>query len=222
MDYPPARYDLGATLFRLERFDEAIAPLERFASEEPQLYAASAARTLLGRIYAAQGRDADAMGQYRLALAAPSPDPAAHGLLADLLVDRGAFEEAIIQYRHHIEAFPDQTSALSSLGVAQALAGRLTEAIAMLGRVVEIEPQNGAARENLARALLDAGDASRAIAEAERAVALRPQNPAAHDLVGLAFAAEQRWDDARRSFLKALEIDPSYQPARDHLARLPR
>jgi tetratricopeptide (TPR) repeat protein len=222
LDYPPARYDLGATLFRLGRYDDAAAPLERFASEEPHLYAASAARTLLGRIDAARGRDDDAIRQFSQALSAPSSDPSAHGLLADLLVDRGAFDEAVAHYRQHADAFPDQIGALVSLGVALALSGRAGEAVDTLDRAVQRDPRHVAARENLARALLDRGDAARALIEAERAVALNPQSPAALDLVGQALAALGRFGDARVAFLRALEVDPTYRPARDNLARLPR
>jgi tetratricopeptide (TPR) repeat protein len=220
--YPPARYQLGLELFRLNRFDEAIAELRTFLQEEPGLAEIGAAHAIIGRALTALRRPQEAIAEFRLAIAAPTPDVTAHGRLAEILFQQQAYDEAITEYRAFLNAYPNDQSALGGLGVALIVMGHADEAIAAFRRAVTLDPQNGLARENLARALLDTADVAGGATEAERAVALRPNSPAAHDLLGRALAAEHRVPEARREFERALALDPSFTDARDHLRALLR
>jgi tetratricopeptide (TPR) repeat protein len=220
--YPPARYDLGLELFRLGRLDDAVRELQRFVQEEPRLAVTGSAHATIGRALATLGRQADAIAEFRLALAAPKPDLTAHGRIADLLFQRQAYDEAIKEYRAFLESYPNDQGALGGLGVALLITGHADEAIAAFRRAVTLDPESGLARENLARALLDRGDVAGGAPEAERAVTLRPNSPAAHDLLGLALAAQRRVPEARREFERALALDPNFADAREHLRALPR
>lgn len=221
-DYAPARYHLGAQLCALGRFDEAIPELQRFIALEPRQFATSAARTLLGRALVTKNRLPEAAEAFRLAADGPYPDPQAHGLLADLLLDAQKYDEAIPHYRAYLRAFPGAVGAMANLGIALASTNRFDEAIAVFRRATELEPANGRASENLARVLITAGRVQEGTAEAQRAVAIAPASAAAHDLLGQALLAQQRTADARREFEEALQIDAGYAPARDHLRQIVR
>jgi Flp pilus assembly protein TadD len=221
-EYPPARYDLAVALLATGRMDEAVEELKRFVAHEPNLFTTSAARTLLGRAFAAQGRVSDAIAAFQLAVTGPAPDPQAHGPLADLLLDAQRYDEAITHYRAYLAAFPERASAMANLGIALASAHRTDDALAVFRHAVQVEPANVAARENLARMLLEAGQVQAAAAEAQTAVSIAPTRPAAYDLLGQALAAERRFEDARLAFEQALRFDPNYAPAREHLRRLGR
>jgi cytochrome c-type biogenesis protein CcmH/NrfG len=109
--YPPARYQLGIELFRLGRLDEAIAELRTFVQEEPRLAETGAAHTTIGRALTARGRFADAIAEFRLALAAPTPDVTAHGRLAEILFQQQAYDEAVVEYRAFLEYMREEDRA---------------------------------------------------------------------------------------------------------------
>ena len=56
-------------------------------------------------------------------------------------------------------------------------------------------------------------------AAAERAITLDPLLPEAHTAAGIAYARNARWDDAERSFRRAIEIDPTLSTTRYAFAR---
>jgi tetratricopeptide (TPR) repeat protein len=171
--YPNARYDLGTALFRVGQTDEAVRQLQRFVADEPNLFASSAARTLIGRALASQGRTAEAVEYFRQAIGGPAPDPAAHGPLADLLLDQKAFADAATHFRAYLDAYPSHAPAYTGLGIALASSGRTSEAIPAFESAVRLDPRNAGAWENLASALLAAGRPADARVAAERAKAIR-------------------------------------------------
>ena len=58
--------------------------------------------------------------------------------------------------------------------------------------------------------------------QAEQAVTLDGNNPAAHDVLGRVFAAQRNFSEARRAFERALQLDPSFAPAREGLRAIGR
>lgn len=215
--YPNARYDLGTALFRMGQLDEAVSHLQRFAVDEPNLFASSAARTLIGRALAAQGRPAEAIGYFQQAIAGPAPDPSANGPLAELLLDQKAFADAAKHFRAYLDAYPSHAPAYTGLGIALASAGRPQEAIAAFEAAVRLDPSSAASRENLAGVLIDAGRGAEALTHAQYAASTNPPRAAAFDLLGQALQAAGRTHDARAAFERALLIDPNFAPARAHL-----
>ena len=83
--------DVGANLTRARRLDEAIAQFNRTLTLDPNFYAA---RYALATVYHAKGNYAEAIAEYRKALAL-SDDPWVKALLARSLAKSGQRDEAI-------------------------------------------------------------------------------------------------------------------------------
>lgn len=83
-----------------------------------------------------------------------------------------------------------------------------------------IHPALAIARLNLALALLYAGRHADAVVEARQAAADMPDRPHPHYVLGLAAKADDRPEDARAAFRRALELDPDYAGTKVHLGQL--
>ena len=83
--------DVGANLTRARRFDEAIAQFNRTLTLDPNFYAT---RYALATAYHAKGNYAEAIAEYRKALAL-NDDPWVKALLARSLAKSGQRDEAI-------------------------------------------------------------------------------------------------------------------------------
>jgi tetratricopeptide (TPR) repeat protein len=219
-DYAPSRFYLGSELVGAGQPDEAIATLQSFLRDEPDVPVVPNARTLLARAHYARQRWSEAIAQSELALAAKPDDVVARGILADGLLNLGRADEAIPQYRAIAAAAPSHAGAWSSLGLALVSAGKTSEATEAFARAVVASPRDARLRQNLARALIDAGRASEAEPHARQAIALAPADPGGHDVLARVFVAQGQIEDARKAFASALQLDPSYAPAQDGLRAL--
>lgn len=218
--YSPAHYNLGSELLAVGQFDEAIAELQTFIQDEPQLSTTVSARLLMGRAFEAKHRWPEAIAQFRLALAKDPLNPDAHGLLAQALATTQAFEESIGHYQAFLAERPADAGAWSGLGIALVATGRAVESIPAFRQAVDLEPRNAHLQANLARALIDQGDMAEAAGHVQQAVALTPSDPAVLELLGRVLESQGRTEEARRAFQQALRLDPSYAPAREGLRRI--
>ena len=219
--FPPARYDLGVALFKLGRWDDAIAELERFVRDEPRLSQVGTAHTLLGRALATEGRTKEAAPQFRLALSATPPDPTAEVFLADMLFQQQAYEDAIPHYRAYTALHPTDVGPLTKLGVVLVATRQTADALVVFRQAVAAAPSDVHVLENLAQVLIDSGELDSAIGDVTQVLALAPADPVGHDLAGRLAAGQGRLDEARREFERALQLDPGFEPARVHLRALP-
>jgi tetratricopeptide (TPR) repeat protein len=94
--------------------------------------------------------------------------------------------------------------------------GSLDDARALLERTLAIDERNADALAALAtthalRAIVttDPAEYDRAVAVADRAIAIDPNRVKAHVWKGYALAAQDRMDEAARSYDRAIELDPS-------------
>ena len=150
-------------------------------------------------------------------------DPASYRVLGDALLFGLQWPEpALAHYRTYLERHPGEAGVLVNAGLALVAEGREEEAVRTFHEAVDAAPENGIARLTLARALFGAGDLGGADVHAQRAVTLRPFDPATYELLGRVRAVQGQFDEARRLFRRALEIDPTYLKAREALHPLER
>jgi protein O-mannosyl-transferase len=221
-DATPARFYLGSELVSDGQVDEGIANLQEFVRLEPSLAPTKTARMQLARAFAMKQQWPQAVEQLDEILKLSPSDPAVHGLLANIFAANQQYVEAIPHYRAFIATNPRDGDAWSGLAIALVSTGQGAEALGAFRTAADIEPLNAHFRQNLTRALLEAGDAAQAAVEARETVTLAPNDASAHDVMGRALAMQGKLDDARREFTRALEIDPSYMPAREALRALSR
>ncbi len=187
-----ARYNLGITLFNLNRYDDAIRELEVLVAQHPMREETPWARRVMGHAYARLRRWPDAIAQLRMTLAMTPYDAEARTLLAD---------------------------AHNSHGVDLAEAQKYTEAIAQFRSALGVDPRNGSAQYNLATALFDAGQLEDAFAEAESALMLNPRNADAHHLIGKLLALQGRLGESVINLETAVKLRPDDPVIREDLVR---
>jgi tetratricopeptide (TPR) repeat protein len=166
-----ARYQLGALLFDLKRYPEAVAELEAFVALasvpqpfrwlNPPLLDVLTARLRLAQLYALLKRWPDAAAQARTILEVAPRHPEASRLLGLALVGAQVWPEAIAVLRDYLELRPADTASRSNLAVALIASGRLDEAVGELRRAVESDPNDANARRLLRLALDDQRAAAR-------------------------------------------------------------
>ncbi len=61
-----------------------------------------------------------------------------------------------------------------------------------------------------------------AIAALRESLQHAPRNPRAWSNLGVAYLLDRQWEKAEEAFRRALDIDPSYEPARFNLEKLPQ
>ena len=217
---PRAHYTLGLELYDEGQLPAAIAELREFVRLQPLLITVIPAEIVMAKAYLQQKDWPDAVAQARDALGKQPGNLDARAVLADALLSQGAFAEAATEYSAYLKGRPDDVRTLGNFGVALIGAGALDAAIPPLRRAVEISPRSSDARRNLAAALLDHHDVAEAAGQAREAIALGSRDPVVYDLLGQALALAGQWNEARVQFNEALRLDPGYDDARQHLARI--
>lgn len=99
-------------------------------------------------------------------------------------------------------------------------AGNYAEAAILLEAVTNAAPHVTTAHINLGIAQSELRELEAAEASMTRAVGLNSNHPVAHNELGIIYRKRGRFDEARRSYERALEIYPKFHYARRNLAIL--
>lgn len=97
---------------------------------------------------------------------------------------------------------------------------RFVEGIALLEQLVDAEPELSAPRIDLAIAYHQQGDLESAEQNLRAALEQNPTHPLALNELGIIYRKTGRFDEARSSYEKALEVYPGFHSARRNLAVL--
>ena len=170
--------------------------------------------SLLGEHYLAQGDAPRAAGAFACALRLGQPDVPARIRLADALGRMGRSEEAGIQYETAVARRPSSGEARDALGRFYHLRGDLHDAVAQFTEAVRLAPQEPAFWNNLGTAYRSQRDYPAALGALATATRLAPRMVDPYYNRGQIYDDLGRKEEARREYLLALEIDPSFEPAR--------
>jgi pentatricopeptide repeat protein len=127
-------------------------------------------------------------------------NPYAHYALATALIFSNA-EQALLPAEKVVELSPGFALGHFAVGLARLSTGRASEALAPFQRGLKLsphDPQNLAWFNLLATAQLFAGDAEGALLTAARALAVRPDWQPTLETMACCYAANGKWEDARR------------------------
>jgi hypothetical protein len=89
--------------------------------------------------------------------------------------------------------------------------------VALWRESVDLAPTHPRPRLLLGEALADAGQRDAAIEQFRIAISLRPSDPVGHVELARSLGDAGRWREAREELMRALEVGPHYEPARQAL-----
>jgi tetratricopeptide (TPR) repeat protein len=199
----------GETYTQLERYDEAVADLNRAIELDPSLDWAIAAR---GLAYLAMKRYHEALEDLGHALERDPDNAWAIARRGETYRLMGRYDEALAEFSRALQSDPEDAWATGSRGQAFLALERYDEALADLNSAIEIDPSRDwaiAARGETYRQMVRYDDA---LADLSRAIELDPADATYYAARGQAYQATGRDSEASADFRRANEIDPSYQP----------
>lgn len=182
----------------------------------------------LGNAWFDKGRDADAVREYREALAIQKRSPQEQfGLIGDKLEDTlvralrrsGHEAQALDAARDWVERDPDSQDGRLWLGELLLASGDLDGAAAQFDIALRTRPDDPRAQLGTAWVMLNRGDAGGALRRF-RLLAKRQDMPQAAFGEGLCLVRLGRDDEAGRVFSELLRRDPSYWQAHGNLAEI--
>jgi len=219
-DNATGRWLAGQAAERVGEFEEAL-------SHYREAYRAGAANTdaaLRGaRLYAAMGRDDDALDFAARYVSAHGDDPEGHLLLLRLGVRLGR-KNVVRNALTGLGRLPGQSGrALAERATLRAAAAGPAEAVALIeGAELDLDdPEHAAALGAWVEYVAALGEAERALARLDAALVVHPENPAFHLVRARALRAAGRPPEVvREAFEQSLELDPKNPEAALGLAQL--
>jgi tetratricopeptide (TPR) repeat protein len=218
-----AHNNLGVTLVRLGRLQEAIVQLEQALRIQPDF---AEAHNNLGSALAPGGRLTEAMGHWERTLQLKPDFAEAHNNLGLALVRLRRLQEAIGHYEQALRIKPDYAEAHYNLGSALAQAGKFDGAIGHYEQALRIQPDFAEAHNNLGLALVRLRRLPEAIGHYEQALRIKPDYADVHNNLGNALLQTGRDEEAIEHIHEALRLQPNAATAHYNLglalARLDR
>lgn len=202
-------YVLALCYIDTRRYDDArhaFAAQYGFAPDSAAAYLL-AARMLLRREYLPV-----AQGFAEKALALDPQLPLAHALLGEIALGGNHLEEAIKQFSDEQARNPLEPGVYDRLGDAYSRQANYPEAIAALQRAVLLEPHATGPYILLGKVMLKRQDAVGAATYLERAKSMDPANYMTRSLLGQAYRAMGRRDEAAQETQAAQQLQAASEP----------
>jgi Flp pilus assembly protein TadD len=197
-------------------FEAAIAPLEKFIAEKPDV---AFAHFQLGYTYTALHRTDEARAEYERAIVLDAKMPEAYFNLGVLLLDKQQYAAAVAPLTKAVDLLPAQSRPRSLLAVAQDRSGDQEGAARSFDGVLHLDPNDLTANHYLGDLDLRRGKPAEAEARFRHALEIRPDAP--EILRGLAQSLEaQNKPEAADVYRKYLAVMPGDSSARAHLIHL--
>ncbi len=219
-DDPTAHAALGRVLELLKRFDAALDEFDMALGANPKHVMAAYFR---GALLEHLERDAEARGSYRMALDAEPGRTQIRLLLGKSLLRDGEYAEAIGHFEMLAEQEDADATVVYYLGLSRLAADDCASALPALARAVELGPLYRRALEAYARTGAScpaANGAERARAlETAQTIARSADDAAARETLGMALAANDRFEEAVEIQAKLTNAMPEHEFLRDNLNR---
>ncbi len=206
-----------ATLdYNAGRTEQAHALLDTALAKEPNN---AQVLVLKGRWLLAEKKLDDALARAQGALKADPKYADAHHLVASVHMARREYDPALKSFLEVLRLNPRSVDAGKAVAGLELQAGRADTALRYAEDAAKAQPQDAGARLLLTRALLANGQVDRAAGELQQAMRTS-ESAEAHVLMGYIHDSKKDWPAARRSYERALELDPRATQALTGLVRL--
>jgi tetratricopeptide (TPR) repeat protein len=207
-------YVLGLCYMDTRRYDDArhaFAAQYAFASDSAAAYLVTA-RMLLRREYLPVSRS-----YAQKAIELDATLPLAHELLGEIALVDNHLDEAITELEKERAHNPLEGSVYDRLGDAYVRAGKYDDAQRTLQEAVLLEPNATGPLILLGKAMLKKEDPLGAATYLERANQMDPANFMTHSLLGQAYRAMGRQEDAGRETTTAQKLQAASEPKLENL-----
>jgi tetratricopeptide (TPR) repeat protein len=164
--------------------------------------------TLLGSLYAKEGKLEEAIERYKTALRWKPEYPEAHFFLGNALDQQGHLDEAIAEYQKALGYKPIQEQTHIYLGAALAKQQKPEEATSHYLEALKINPESAAAHNNLAKVLQTKGKLDDAMEHYVAALKFEPGLAQAHNNLGVLLLARGRTAEGASELREALRLNP--------------
>jgi tetratricopeptide (TPR) repeat protein len=194
--------------------DMARDSANRAMALEPEL---AAPHVTLARIAAMEGQTQLATQEVQKSLQLEPRSPAAHGALGEVYGAQGREKDAIAEFQQAVNLAPEDWRWPMSLGVTEYRQGNFDGAISQFQKGAELAPDNAVAFYDLSIAHRKLGRLQEARADLEHSIQLEP-TARRYAALGSQFLLEGRYDEAIKTELNAIALDPNYYTAYGDLA----
>jgi CHAT domain-containing protein/tetratricopeptide (TPR) repeat protein len=199
---PQVLYALGLAYYRLERYQEVIAPLNQALQIQPSYTLALARR---GMAYQELNQKEQARADFERAIQIQPQDYEGWRGRGIAFNELKRYEEAITDYTQAITLKPDFHYAYNNRGIALLDLGRYEEAIADYTQAIALKADDHIAYNNRDIVLKKLGRYEEAIADSTQAIALKADFHAAWDNLGWTYFNTNRSDEALKTWNDGLQ-----------------
>ncbi|MEW5946406.1 MAG: tetratricopeptide repeat protein [bacterium] len=173
----------------------------------------------LGEIYSREGNLDAALSELSMALKLDPEWVEVLALAAGVLYDKGEIPRAIHFQEKAAAKAPRNAGYAAALGRMLISDGRFSDAIEVLERALDADGDKFLVHYNLgvAHGKRAMSDMDRSIENWKKARRLNPDDPQVHRNLGIAYFTKGLLEEARASFRRALELNPSDEASRKYL-----
>ena len=161
---------------------------------------------------------AEAVSEWRKALALDPDDGKAHFNLGYALSESGLLPAAVAEYRKAAELTPNEPVMLANLALALAQTGNLDEAAADYRKSLELNPANPTVVADLGTVLAQKGDTDEGLRYLHKAVEMSPELADAHNKLASVLVRKGQTAEATAEMEKAVALAPDSVEYRFSLA----
>jgi tetratricopeptide (TPR) repeat protein len=197
-------------------FEAAIAPLQKFIAEKPDL---AFAHFNLGYAYTALKRSDEARAEYQRAIALDPKMPEPYLNLGILLLDKHEYAVAVTPLSKAVELLPAQSRPRALLALAQDRSGDQEGAARSFEGVLHLDPNDAGANAFLAKQDLRSNKPAQAETRFRQLLEISPNAPEALQGLAQSLEAQNKPEaaDAYRKYLAVVRADAGAQARLVHL-----
>ena len=216
-EHVPSLTLAGLAALRTGAYAEAESHLRKAVAKEPQ---ASGAQRALVTARLRLGQSELALKDAQALLARPDPDPGVLALAAEASLANGDIPAASRYYEKAKSLAPKNAAVQTRLAQLRFAAGDSERGFKELRAASSLDAEDYQADLALISAHLRRRESDKALEAVKRLEEKQPRNPLTHNLRGLALVQKRDFAGARKSFERAVALQPAYMPAVANLARL--
>ena len=215
-DYMPGLLLAGAVEYQLKAYSQAEAHLYKVLQQNPRQ---AFARRILSVSYLRSGQTEKALETLKPMLDSAERDPSLYSLAGEIYMMSGQPTQAATYFAKATALDPADARKRTAVAVTHMMTGETDRAFRELEQTAAID--SGIRAElTLIAAHMQRREYDKALAVIAGLEKKQPSSPLPHNLRGRALLASHDVAGARKSFERALQIDPTYFPAAAHLSEL--